>query len=143
MGKDGQQFIKNYAYYGCIEAALRDEAVGELSTDKRGRLVVKKSFTAQDESRAATARSVIENIFEKAGAKQFIPASFRFGLHLMGGCSIGTDERHSVVGPDFALHGTDNVFIADSSVFPNAPGINPYLTIMALTQKLCEQLSAR
>lgn len=143
MGREGQDFIKNYAYYGCIEAAVRDEPAGELATDKKGRLVIKKPFTAQDESRAAQAMSVIRDIFDKAGAKKFIPASFRFGLHLMGGCAIGLDAQNSVVGPDFALHGASNVFVADSSIFPNAPGINPYFTIMALTQKLTDELAAK
>ncbi|MDW8334677.1 MAG: GMC family oxidoreductase [Bacteroidia bacterium] len=142
-GREGQEFIRRYAYYGCIEAAIRDEPAGELSTDKRGRLVIRKTLTAQDESRAAQAGAVIRDIFEKAGAQKVVAASFRFGLHLMGGCAMGLDARTSVVGPDFALHGFKNVFIADSSVFPNAPGINPYFTIMALTQKMTQELTAR
>jgi choline dehydrogenase-like flavoprotein len=33
-----------------------------------------------------------------------------------------------------------NVYAADSSIFPNAPGINPSLTIMALSLKGAEQI---
>jgi hypothetical protein len=29
------------------------------------------------------------------------------------------------VNPEFRLHGCKNIYCADSSVFPNAPGINP------------------
>ena len=38
-----------------------------------------------------------------------------------------------MTAPDFRLHGFDNIYAADSSVFPNAPGINPSFTIMALS----------
>ena len=51
----------------------------------------------------------------------------------MGGCAIGTDEATSVVSPDFHLHGLPNVYCADSSIFPTAPGLNPSLTILALS----------
>jgi choline dehydrogenase-like flavoprotein len=57
------------------------------------------------------------------------------GLHLMGCCAMGTDAKKSVVGPDFRVHGMKNIWAADSSIFPNAPGINPSLTIMALSKK--------
>ena len=57
------------------------------------------------------------------------------GLHLMGGCAIGNDERTSVVNEAFQVHGMNNLYIADSSVFPDAPGINPSLTIMALSHQ--------
>jgi choline dehydrogenase-like flavoprotein len=58
----------------------------------------------------------------------------------MGGCSIGEDAKSGVVSQDFEVFGKKNLFIADSSVFPAAPGINPSLTIMALSQKLSENL---
>jgi choline dehydrogenase-like flavoprotein len=34
-----------------------------------------------------------------------------------------------------------NVYVCDSSIFPNAPGINPGLTVMALAQRLSNQLA--
>jgi choline dehydrogenase-like flavoprotein len=62
------------------------------------------------------------------------------GLHLMGGCGMGTDPARTVVNPEFRLHGFKNIYCADSSIFPNAPGINPSLTIMALSKKAAAQL---
>jgi choline dehydrogenase-like flavoprotein len=37
-----------------------------------------------------------------------------------------------VVGPDFAVHGIDNLFAVDSSVFPTNTGVNPRRSIMGL-----------
>ena len=60
----------------------------------------------------------------------------------MGGTRIGVDHVTSSVDPDFKLKGKNNIYVCDSSIFPNAPGINPALTIMALAHKLSQQLTA-
>ncbi|MBU0971801.1 MAG: GMC family oxidoreductase, partial [Proteobacteria bacterium] len=78
---------------------------------------------------------VIDDIFKSTGAKKIVHGRFGIGLHLMGCCAIGTDPSTSVIDPEFRLHGVKNIFAADSSIFPNAPGINPSLTIMALSKK--------
>jgi choline dehydrogenase-like flavoprotein len=52
--------------------------------------------------------------------------------HPQGGNALGADPSQSVVGPDFRVHGTSNVFAADASVFPTSLGVNPHWTIMAL-----------
>jgi choline dehydrogenase-like flavoprotein len=37
-----------------------------------------------------------------------------------------------VVAPDFRVHGAENVFVADASLFPTSLGLNPHWTVMAL-----------
>jgi choline dehydrogenase-like flavoprotein len=78
--------------------------------------------------------------FKVTGARETIHGSMGIGLHLMGGCGMGTDPARTVVNPEFRLHGFKNIYCADSSIFPNAPGINPSLTIMALSKKAAAQL---
>jgi choline dehydrogenase-like flavoprotein len=34
---------------------------------------------------------------------------------------------------DHRVHGTDNLFVTDPSVFPTAPSVDPSLTIMAFS----------
>jgi choline dehydrogenase-like flavoprotein len=55
---------------------------------------------------------------------------------------MGADPAKSVVNPDFQVHGCPNLFAADSSVFPSAPGINPSFTIMALSHRAAAQMIA-
>ena len=51
-----------------------------------------------------------------------------------GGCArMGTGPKDSVVGHDHRVHGFDNLFVADPSVFPTAPSVDPSLTIMAFS----------
>jgi len=58
--------------------------------------------------------------------------------HLMGGCRMGTDLKTSVTNSWGKVHGKENLYVADASLFPKALEINPYLTIMALADRVSE-----
>lgn len=139
-GRPLQEFMKKYRHLSCIEVAVRDEAVGQLSTNSKGRLQINKNLTDQDFRRKEAGLEAVQNIMAEAGAKDVIPCGLSFGLHLMGGCRIGTDERTSVVNEAFEVHGHPNLTVTDMSLYPNAPGINPALTVMALAEKVSEGL---
>jgi choline dehydrogenase-like flavoprotein len=124
----------------CIEVAVRDENVGEIQIDNNGKLIVHKPLTNQDIERKNKGLDAIKKILVEAGAYEVYESNLYFGLHLMGGCVMGTDGAKSVVAPDFTVHGEKTLYIADSSIFPNAPGINPGLTIMTLGNKLASEL---
>ena len=53
--------------------------------------------------------------------------------HPFGGCRMGKDAKTSVVGMDHRVHGMDNLFVADPSVFPTGPSVDPSYTIMAFS----------
>jgi gluconate 2-dehydrogenase alpha chain len=53
------------------------------------------------------------------------------GAHVMGGMRMGKDPRTSVTDGTGMIHGMENVFVADGSVFPSSGAQNPTLTIMA------------
>jgi choline dehydrogenase-like flavoprotein len=60
--------------------------------------------------------------------------------HHMGSTRMGTDARSSVVDPDLRVHGTENLFVAGSSVFPASGCANPTYTIVALSIRLARRL---
>lgn len=62
--------------------------------------------------------------------------------HLMGGCGMGTDPAHSVTDDRGRVHGHPWLRVADASLFPDSLEINPYLTIMALADRVAEGLLA-
>jgi choline dehydrogenase-like flavoprotein len=131
-GREHQAVMKKYRYMSSMEVAIRDEASGELAV-KNGKLIIKKEITKRDRERANNGLKLVREMFDSVGGKNTIQCAQGFGLHLMGGCAIGTDSKKSVVAPDFSLHENKNVFVADSSIFPSAPGLNPSLTIMAFS----------
>ena len=139
-GTEHHRMMKRYRNMACIEVAVRDQNSGEIKISNNGKLIVKKELTEQDLVSRDAGLQTVKNIFSQGGAKEIYQSPFYFGLHLMGGCSIGVNEKNSVVAPNFQLHGNPNIYIADSSIFPNAPGINPSLTIFALSHKLSEEL---
>jgi len=63
--------------------------------------------------------------------------------HLMGGCRMGSDPDHSVCDSWGRVHGTDWLYVADASLFPGCAAINPYVTIMALADRVAEGISKR
>jgi choline dehydrogenase-like flavoprotein len=58
--------------------------------------------------------------------------------HLMGGCRMGEDPAASVTDPWGRVHGHGHLYVADGSLFPDSVEINPYLTIMALADRVAE-----
>jgi len=58
--------------------------------------------------------------------------------HLMGGCGMGSGPADSVTDAWGRVHGRPWLRVADASLFPDALEINPYLTIMALADRVAE-----
>jgi gluconate 2-dehydrogenase alpha chain len=57
------------------------------------------------------------------------------GNHIMGGMMMGASDRTSVTDPHGRVHGLDNVFVADGSVFVTSGAHNPTLTLMAVAMR--------
>ena len=51
--------------------------------------------------------------------------------HPQGGNAISSYPWKGVIGPDFRVHGYENLYVCDASVFPEALGVNPQLSVMA------------
>jgi choline dehydrogenase-like flavoprotein len=135
FGIEHHKMMKKYRFLASMEVAIRDEAVGELRILNNGKMEIKKELTDQDRARARQGVEFVKEMYADLGTKGLMASDQGFGLHLMGGCAIGTDEKNSVVSPEFNVHGTKKIFIADSSIFPSAPGLNPSLTIMAMSHR--------
>ena len=132
FGAQHLRHMKQITHFACIEVAVRDTNPGRIRVSSRGTAVVEKRLNDEDARRRDRGLAAIRNVFLATGAKEIIAGKVAIGLHLMGGCNLGADASRSVTSPEFRLHGFDNIYAADSSVFPNAPGINPSFTIMAL-----------
>jgi len=60
--------------------------------------------------------------------------------HLMGGCRMGENLGTSVTDVWGRVHDHPGLFVADSSLFPRASEINPYVTVMALADRVAERI---
>ena len=62
------------------------------------------------------------------------------GAHHAGTMRIGQNERQGVVDKDLKMFGTKNVFVCDSSIFPNYGNSNPTLTLSSFSLRLARHL---
>lgn len=70
-----------------------------------------------------------------------------FGLsstaHILGGCPMGKTAAEGVVDDAFQVHGYDNFYILDGSIMPCNLGVNPSLTITALSEYAMDRIPAK
>ncbi|MER5904773.1 GMC family oxidoreductase [Streptomyces mirabilis] len=75
-----------------------------------------------DEELSAYARQVAHTVYHPAGT-----------------CRMGaTDDRLAVVDPELRVRGLDGLRIADASVFPTMPAVNPMIGVLMVGEKCAE-----
>jgi choline dehydrogenase-like flavoprotein len=67
-----------------------------------------------------------------------------YGSHPQGSCRMGPRDgkNRGVVDENARVHGTENVYVMDGSIFPTTLGVNPQVTIMSLASMLSARLIA-
>lgn len=62
--------------------------------------------------------------------------------HILGGCPMGRTKEEGVVDEYFRVHGYPNMYILDGSIMPCNLGVNPSLTITALSEYAMDHIPA-
>lgn len=132
--------IPDYRHWACIESSIRDEEPGRLRVGMFKSTRIDKKLSPADLEKRQVAQKTMEEVLRAAGASRTVSAWLGFSVHPMGGCSIGADPTTSCVDPEFRLHGAKNIYVADASLFPDAPGCNPSLTVMALAHGAADSM---
>jgi choline dehydrogenase-like flavoprotein len=95
------------------------------------------------ERKPSTTQSDIDAFCAEVGRRPLTGRhSLLFSAHQMGSLPLGTDAQKSACDPDGRLRGVANVFVADSSVFPGASGVNPMITTMGLAHHVSKGVVA-
>ncbi len=63
--------------------------------------------------------------------------------HILGGCCMGATPDKGVVGFNGEVFGYPNLYVADGSIVPANLGVNPSLTITALSEYIMSQRPSR
>jgi choline dehydrogenase-like flavoprotein len=149
-----------------VLACDRPAPGNRVAVDARGQPVVHYQFTPEVIEGLAAGARASARIFFAAGAvrvhtpfaepplieredataleRRMTARRFREGgvsisaAHLMGGCGMGRDAADSVTDAWGTVHGLPWLRVADASLFPDSLEINPYLTIMALADRVAE-----
>jgi choline dehydrogenase-like flavoprotein len=63
--------------------------------------------------------------------------------HAFGTLAMGADPKQAATDTWGKVYGTENLYVADTSLFPASPSANPQLTAMALAHRLGKELPNR
>ncbi len=170
FGEEHSRYMRTFPRLQMILVLACDEARPEnrVTIDREGRPVVHYRFTPEVIRGLVRGAITSAKIFFAAGAlRAHMPvakslsveardavrldeiaeqAEFKLGkvpvsaAHLQGGCAMGRTARDSVTDAYGRVHGIPSLYVADSSLFPNSIEINPYLTIMALADRVAEHI---
>jgi choline dehydrogenase-like flavoprotein len=170
FGEEHSRFMRAFSRLQMILVLACDEvnAHNRVSVDRAGRPVVHYRFTPEVKRGLVRGAITSAKIFFAAGAVRvhlpvaqfpaieraeaerlnqmaehpdFKPGKLSISAaHLQGGCAMGRDAGDSVTDGYGRVHGIPWLFVADSSLFPNSLEINPYLTIMALADRVAETI---
>jgi hypothetical protein len=139
-GRTHQDIMRKYRHIAAIESSIRGLHPGSIKFDKKGKAIIDIGFTDDEERRTKTGKDIAYNVLYNAGAKEVVTSVFSFCPHHFGALNMGVDGATSCIDPEFHLHGFRNIYCADASAFPAATGLNPALTILALSIKAGRQI---
>ncbi len=167
-GRELDDLMEHYEHLQMILALAIDVAKphNRVDMDGRGNPVVRYRFHEDTLRSLVEAIRASAKIFFASGASRVhAPAADRFFIHaheadrvdeliqqkhfklgkvsiaaahLMGGCRLGLDPKTSVTDVWGRVHGHEDLYVADASLFPSSSEVNPYLTIMALADRVAE-----
>lgn len=104
-----------------ILAAAGAEEIGTHHTE--GRVLKVKEASAEE----------FERFVEEETSRPLEKlSSLICSAHQMGSCRMGVDPKESAVSPKGESWEVEGLYVADSSVFPTALGVNPMVTIQAI-----------
>ncbi len=169
VGNDLAERLSRLANVAIWGALVRSEAEGTVREGFGGVDRVRFTMTEGDMRTARRASALIARMLFDAGAREVWPGIYgvpavlhaidevklieegpldprAYGFiasHLFGAARMGKDHATSVVDPDFRVHGTEGLYVVDSSVFPTNLGVNPQHSIMALSRLASSRLAER
>jgi choline dehydrogenase-like flavoprotein len=150
--------MQRYPYYIQGGVMIGTDPTGKIKLDRKKRAVIEHKLSSKDIERLRQGVKQLSSIFLAGGAWRVLPSTYKqlefyrqedldlldpigrrpedFVLgsaHPQGGNAMGEDPKRSVVDNELRLHGFDNLFVADASVFPTNIRANCQATVMALS----------
>lgn len=150
--------MRRYNYFAQAGVMVGTDPRGRISIDRKGRTKIELSFNRDDLTRLKQGLKTLAKIFFAAGAISVLPATYRFlelthpadlqtldeqvqrpddlllgSAHPQGGNVMHEDPAKGVVDTSFRVHGFDNLYVVDASVFPSNIWANCQATVMALS----------
>jgi choline dehydrogenase-like flavoprotein len=150
------------------DGADRGASNGEVRARRDGSVSIKYALGRQDRAHALAGLEAAAQLHFAAGANEVISGHARpvllkhprevhrlrerpmgpndipfFSAHVNGTCRLGADSKTAGTNPHGERFGAPGVFVADGSLLPTAPGVNPQETIYAVATIIAERIASR
>jgi enediyne biosynthesis protein E9 len=104
------------------------------------------AMSEQSQAIRSAANQVMAGIAARRGLGRFMALTETQGVycaHPLGGCRMADSADLGVVDSTGAVYGYEGLYCIDSSIIPTSLGVNPSLTISAVSERCAEQLVNR
>lgn len=161
-----RQLIERFNSYAMAGIVVRDGNIGKISLTATGRASVAYEAGENELKILAKGAEVLGKIWFKLGARRIIiphrnlsmvdneddipklvdkilrdPKNLLLGsAHPQSGNRIGANPSESVVDTNCRVHGLENLFVCDASVFPTAVGVNPQISVMTVASIIASRI---
>jgi choline dehydrogenase-like flavoprotein len=171
FGHDFQRHLTMYNRMAPFDVIIAAERSRGTVRPKRGSLepTVRFDFAQEDVDRIQRGLGILSDICWAAGATSILPGLHGVpdlitsrkeaevlrtkrlrgqdmmvaGNHAFGTTRMSRRPEEGVVDEDGRCHDVDNVYVADTGIFPGSPAVNPMLTCMALADRIAAKIAAR
>ena len=130
--------LPGWRSHALLGVLCRDVGEGSVRPAENGGARVSYDLHPDDEDRLRFGLQRAADVLEAAGATEVLPQG---DLRLSAYHPVGTARLGDVCGDDGRVHGTSTVHVADASLLPAAPGVNPQLTVMALAARAARRMA--
>lgn len=162
------ELMERYPHLATFGFMIKDTSRGEVRPGIGGTPLVLYTMNREDVAKMQRGVELLCEVFLAAGARRVLPLvagcdevngpvdlerlkarQIQAGdldvaaFHPLGTCRIGVDPRSSCLGPDHQAHDVAGLYVCDGSAIPSSLGVNPQMTIMAMSLRAAELLSER
>jgi choline dehydrogenase-like flavoprotein len=162
---DHYENMRRYPHLSCIGVVVGSQRNGRVMATRGRGMKLTYEPTEADLGLMIKGTKLAARIHFASGALRVMPMTFRsrsytsveqvdeldeivrdntdIGLHTshpQGGNAISRDPEKGVVDERFRIHGMENVYVCDASVFPSSVTVNPQLTVMALADYAADRI---
>jgi len=150
--------MNRYEHMTCVGALVGTDSNATVGPGLFGRgMSLRYTPAPADFARVVAGLKLAGRILLASGATRVMPSTFAYyefttveeldrlgdlvhddselwlnSSHPQGGNPLSRHPANGVVDPSFRVHGSENLYVCDASVFPSSLGVNPQLTVMAL-----------
>jgi long-chain-alcohol oxidase len=123
---------------------LRDRGSGEVRVDREGQPVVHYRLSRYDARHLRAGAGGVERLLADADACGWGPGQISLSsVHSMSSARMGDSPRRSACDPSGTTWDVRQLVVCDGSALPNAPGVNPMVSIEAVAHMNARRLAER